>query len=223
MAIYNDLKKNKLNAFTLVELLVCIAIIAIVSAISISAYPNFSTLLATTSESYKLLSFMRETQSFGSSSVNNPGQKMVYGMSVQIGKNVSRVEVINPSNNTTAYFANQNTLTDLTGLKDVFTFKKNYEVYGICADEKCKASGSSLDTVDSDVSKALILFKRPNPEAKIITLSGKSGETNVYSPNDIANPTKGHARLVVFMQDKNKKQVNKKIIILSTGQMYVQD
>jgi prepilin-type N-terminal cleavage/methylation domain-containing protein len=194
------------KGFTLVELLVAMGIIAMMAALSISAYPKFSDQLALTSDTYKFLSYFRETQSYGVSAVATPGVKFAYAFLVDKGNGtVSRVIIENPTSKTNDYYI-KTAQTDPSA--PIYTVKSGYNISDISGIKS--GATTSLDKVYG-------FFRRPNPE---VQLSGTVNTGTSYFP-DSGTSTFDRVE-VTFSLTKNPEQT-KKIIILSTGQMYVND
>jgi prepilin-type N-terminal cleavage/methylation domain-containing protein len=196
----------KLKAFTLIELLVVIGIISFVAMMSINSYPKFSEQMGVTTETYKILAFLKETQTYGVSSFGNPGVKFVYGVDIQKNGGINRVRLESPTASSNTYY--RDNLQTLTG-EDIFEIKNLYEVKNICLDDNCTPLTSN------SIDKVLILYKRPNPEARIFTLEG----TNVQPGTD----TQSHQKIVILLTSKKDNKIAKKIVVLKTGQAYVAD
>jgi prepilin-type N-terminal cleavage/methylation domain-containing protein len=211
---------KKLSGFTLIELLVSMSIIAIMAAISISAYPKFSAQLATTAESYRLLTFLRETQSYGISSLTLTGQKIVYGLEIdQSANTIKRViwDVTN-QNNLSFKFKNTDFLNNYVAQVDsanLFTLKDSFSIVKICDTIEC-------DTENNVFDKGYVAYKRPNPDSRIIFTKGSGGSSIMTPSQAIDNDTSSAGKLVLIMQNKSKAGLFKKLIILSTGQMYIE-
>ncbi len=193
-----------MKAFTLIELLVSISILGILAAMSISAYPKFSEQISLTSETYKLLAYLRETQAYGVSAVAQPGTKFVYSYVINKSTTtISRVKIENPTDSTNQYYINN--ATEDPSSKKLY-IKNNYEIFQI--NGITNNSTTSLDF-------AYGFFKRPNPDSRVI---GKVG-TNIYPDVDTGSYTK----LEIILRSKKNNAFMKKVVILSTGQMYVAD
>ncbi len=194
------------KTFTLIELLVAIAIIALVAGLSLGSYPKFSEQMGVTTETYKLLAYLKETQTYGVNSYGSPGVKFVYGISIEKNGSIKRVRLESPTNTSNSYF--RDNLQELSG-EDIFTLGDRYIVANICLDENC-----SSDAVNS-ITKTYILYKRPNPEARIITLEGNNVQPGIN--------TESHSKIVILLNSKKDSKISKKVVILKTGQAYVAD
>jgi prepilin-type N-terminal cleavage/methylation domain-containing protein len=196
-------KTRKFSAYTLIELLVSITIISIIAGLSITSYPKFAQQLEVTTETYKMLGYFRETQSYGVSAVSTPGVKFVYGVQVNMSNNtIKRLILESPTDNTNDYYIN-NAKQDTNF--DSLVLKSGFEIFKICGDDTC----------DTSLDQAYAFFKRPNPEAR---LTGQTG--NITSPDKDAS---SFDRITIYVRSKITPAFIKKIVILQTGQMYVND
>jgi prepilin-type N-terminal cleavage/methylation domain-containing protein len=205
----NTIQTRQITGFTLVELLISISILGIMAAMSISSYPKFSEQISLTSETYKMLAYFRESQSFGVSAVSTPGVKFIYAFKIDksLGE-VSRVLKENPSttDKSNSYYI-LNSTGDTTSEK--LNIKKMFNIQSI---EGVK--GFSTTTLDIGYS----FFRRPNPEARLM---GTYGGSASIAPS--TSPTESFDRLVVTISSVRNPGLSKKIVILSTGQMYISD
>jgi prepilin-type N-terminal cleavage/methylation domain-containing protein len=195
--------QNKFKAFTLIELLVAISIIGLMATLSISAYPKFSEQVGVTSQTYKLLAYMRETQTYGTSAVSTPGTRFVYSFLVDKSENsLKRFSWPSPSSRSNQNYV-QNSTLDVSA--EILNLKEQYEIEKICGGQNCVA----------DLDKAYVFFRRPNPEGRIVGLQG----TNILPGLDDV----GFDRLEITIRSKRTKEFTKKVVVLSTGQTYVSD
>jgi Tfp pilus assembly protein FimT len=217
-------EKEKLAAFSLVELLISISIIALMSALSIAAYPKFSAQLSVASESYRLLGFLRETQAYGVSSYAKPGEKTIYGILVDKDTNTIKRMVASTDRLVTGVlradskFKNSdfiNSATDFIpeGDQDVAATFENpkFKIVAICSSEECNPDQST-------VNRGYALYKRPNPEARLVLVSG-----SLLDPSPTEGDTGSLAKMVIFLEHPLRKEMRKKVILLRTGQMYVEE
>ena len=199
-----------MKAFTLVELLICITIIGLLAVMSITAYPKFSEQIALTGETYKVLAYLRETQTFGISTVPNPGTKIVYAYLLEATTSaatstIKRVQIQNPTTETNQYYITSAVVDAST---TSYILDKNYRIFKLNAFYKNSTSSLTF---------AYGFFKRPNPESRII---GKIG-ASVIQPTSAG--TESFGKLEIILQSKKNSAFMKKIVILQTGQMYVED
>jgi prepilin-type N-terminal cleavage/methylation domain-containing protein len=200
--VLNSRKKS----FTLIELLVSMSIVALVAGISISAYPKFSNQLGMNSEVYRILAYIKEIQSYGISGYTEPGKKVAYGFFVSKQDGIKRVLIQNPTSATNEYYV-QNLIQDPDETIS-FDLKNVYEIVGICTTLDCVPEQSSINS-------AYAIYRRPNIEARIITLQG-----NIINPSIALD---SEPLLVIFLAHKIDKKISKKLVILTTGQMYAKD
>jgi type II secretory pathway pseudopilin PulG len=216
----NSTPSNKASAFTLVELLISISMIAIMAAVSISAYPKFSEQTSITSETYKMLAYMRETQTYGVSSVSTPGTKFVYAFLIDKDNGMlSRVQIQNPSTITasSSYYIDSYSADSSA---ETFTIKPLFEIINVI--------GYKSNT-ESELDTAYSFFRRPNPEARLIGLPETNvveapGQNTISSSYILPDRDKGSfERIEVTLASRRDHALNKKIVMLQTGQMYVKD
>jgi hypothetical protein len=98
--------------------------------------------------------------------------------------------------------------------QDVTTTFENpkFKIAAICSSEDC-------DLNQSTVNKAYALYKRPNPEARIILVSGTSLDPSPIGDGD----TRSLPKMVIFLEHPTRKEMHKKVVLLRTGQMYVEE
>jgi len=198
----------KISAFTLVELLVSISVLAMIAAISVSSYPKFSEQMGVSAESYKLLAYMREAQVYGSSGYTDPGVKVVSGLEIDRDTNtIKKVQWQNPNSTTNQNYVNNKVDTGdvVQNIGERFEIEKMCNMVGIV---------SSCDN-NENYDKVFVFFKRPNPEARLL---GQVG--TILYPDQ--NGTTGLKKIEVHIRSKQNTQFIKKIVILQTGQMYVE-
>lgn len=195
---------NKKSAFTLVELLVSMTIIALMAAMSISAYPKFSEQVTLTGETYKMLAYFKETQTYGVSAISRPGVKFVYSFVIdkQAGT-LKRAKIESPTDTTNQYYSSTATID---ADSPNFTIRDGYEI-------------SELDGISNNATTSLDkvygFFKRPNPESRIFGLVGQNIEPDTNSGS--------FNKLIIVLRSKKNNAFMKKVVILQTGQMYVDD
>ena len=207
MKYYSKNKLKQKSAFTLVELLISMSIVALMATLSVSSYPKFSEQIGLTGETYKMLAYMRETQTYGISALAKPGVKFVNGFVLSNDGTIKRLRWECPTTNCESINRKyvDNLAVDPT--EEVYTIKDVYKISLICG-------GSAADcTTNQD--KAYGIFRRPNPEARLITQLG-----TIISPDESSGNL---GRIEITLQSKRNPDFLKKIVILQTGQMYVSD
>lgn len=202
------------TAFTLVELLVSISVLGLIAAVSVTSYPKFSDQLGVTSETYKMLAYLRQAQVYGVSGYTSPGVKVVYG--VEINKDTGTLNVVqweNPDSTT-----NHDYIDEVrASTEPLLTINNKYIIDRICDDTGCDVNSVSTN----NFTKGFVLFRRPNPEARLLALSGNDSG-NIKYPTDPASSV-GFQRMEIVLKSKKNEQFMKKVVILQTGQMYVND
>lgn len=199
---------RKFQAFTLIELLISLSIIGIVAGMSISAYPAFSEQIALSGDTYAMLAYFRETQAYGVSAEATPGVKFVYAFVIDKSNPlIQRVQIQNPSttDKSNQYYINNSSL-DTTAPSS--SLKSIFEISDI--DGIMHGATTSLD-------KGYAFFKRPDPEARLV---GTVGSNSSIEPS---TDTTGFDRIEITIRSRNNHAFTKKLVILSTGQMYVSD
>ena len=189
------IKLKNIKAFTLVELLVSIAIFALMTALLVAKYGNFNQSILLNNLAYDIALNIRSAQSYGlnvrgvASSGGNPSEfKYPFG-----------VRFIN-NNNNFILFAD----IDADGFYDTgetilstVTIKSVASIDSLCVTNNNSCSGT--------VNSLNITFKRPDPNAII---RGNSDSNNM-----------GMAEIVIKSTDGSKK----KIVIRSNGQIGVEN
>ncbi len=200
----------KINAFTLIELLVSISVLAMVAAISVSSYPKFSEQIGVSTESFKVLAYMREAQVYGSAGYTDPGVKVVYGLEIDRDTNtVKKIQWQNPNATTNSSYINNKSDTGEPNL----SLGTRFEIEKMC---NINGNTSSCDTgTEGNYTKVFVFFRRPNPEARLLAKVG----TILYP--DQSSST-GLQKIEVHIRSKQNIQFVKKVVILQTGQMYVE-
>lgn len=200
--------KIKNGAFTLIELLVSISILGIIAAISVSSYPKFSEQMGVGTEASKVLAYMREAQVYGNAGYTEPGVKVVYGVEIDRDTNILRkIQWQNPNSSTNQSYVSNAADTGEANL----TIGDRFEIERMC---NINAGISSCDN-NGNYDKVYLFFRRPNPETRLI---GKVG-TIMYPDQNSQN---GLQKIEVHIRSKKNQQFVKKIVILQTGQMYVE-
>jgi prepilin-type N-terminal cleavage/methylation domain-containing protein len=201
-SLNRTLKKTKLKAFTLIELLISMSIIALMATISISSYPKFSEQVSLSSEVYRMLAHFKEAQVFGTAAYVNPGTKVVYGFLVdkQAGT-VVNYQLENPTS-----FLNQDyqTRSSIDSSAKTIILKTKFEIESI--EGIFRNSTTTLE-------KIYVFYKRPNPEARLTGLIG----TNISPDPNLSS----FSKVTITLRSKQNQQFKKKVVILQTGQMYV--
>lgn len=135
------------RGFSLIELLVCIAIITIISVVVLARYKSFNSTILLRDLAYEIALSTREAQVLGISVAGSGGSfSQAYGMHFTIG---------------TTYIlftdGNANNRYDTGEEASVYTIGQNNQVTDLCGNTTCGLT--SLD----------VLFRRPEPDAIFFT------------------------------------------------------
>ncbi len=198
--------KQKRRGFTIVELIVSVAIFAFMTALLLAKYGNFNQSVLLTNLAYDIALVIRSAQSYGLNVKSVPGSGTNYSnqFNYPYGVHLSLFESNSIFINTKiTLFAdvNGNNVYDVGGDVVVSTYNmkrgnKLSSLYGVNA-----TSNYSLSAVN-------IIFKRPDPDATITGISSNNIIPNItYLEIAIAPPT---------------GQV-KKILITHTGMITIKD
>ena len=156
----NFFKKNKknipYNGFTLIELIIVIAIMATISAITLfnSAKLNSSILLANTAYEISLIIRDAQVSGLGSKVFNNGGVATTSNQGVYIdSKNPNQIIFFADKNKDNKY-SSPDEINQVYNIED----KRAGKILSICGAPTGPCNSS-------DITNLNIIFKRPNPEA----------------------------------------------------------
>lgn len=148
-----------MKGFTIVELIVSIAIFAVMTALVIAKYGTFNQSTLLTNIAYDMALTIRTAQTYGlsvkstSSSVNDFGS--AYG-----------IHFSNNSNNTFTFFADTITGSGLYKYNDGEAITKYTLTQGVTIDSICLGSElNDCTKLNSEYDSLDIVYKRPNPNA----------------------------------------------------------
>ena len=187
---------TKNSGFTILELLVCIAIFAFMTAFLIAKYGTFNQSVLLTNLAYDTAITIRSAQTFGlgvlGSSASAASQNFAYSYGVHF-------DLEHPQTFSMLFY--DPSTYDTIGTNSVYTMKPQYQITSLCV-------GSGPD--DCPLSPAVtfldILFVRPNPDAIIIP-----------NENTSISTLPSYAEVVFTAIDGSTK----KIIVRSTGEVAV--
>lgn len=169
------------RGFTLIEMLVVLAIIIIVTAIALSGQSSFNRTLALTNAAYDIGLTIRQAQSYGLSSrqFSGAGGNAGYGLYFDNGTPTSYVLFADtypgvPVNATPDQKPGDGIYTKSSELVETYKLNNGLSISQFCV------SASGLGTVckNSGLSALSITFTRPNTETHIL---GKSAGWSAYT------------------------------------------
>lgn len=164
--------------------------------------------MGVSTESFKVLAYMREAQVYGSAGYTDPGVKVVYGLEIDRDSNtIKKVQWQNPNSLTNQSYVNNKVDTGeiVQNIGDRFEIEKMCNIVG---------TASSCDN-NENYNKVFVFFRRPNPEARLLAQVG-----TILYPDQ--NGTTGLQKIEVHIRSKQNTAFVKKVVILQTGQMYVE-
>lgn len=206
-------KKKTEKGFSIPELIIVVAIFAIITSIAMFDQGRLSSNVLLTNMSYEVALAIREAQVYGLG-VRNTGA----GDGTEfLGEYGAHFDILNPRE--VYLFGNDYALSDNPGFDPgeeifqyVFENQRGNLITAICVGDINTANGERCTTEDSNpfrVNEVDIVFKRPNPSPKIITNVG-AGTAQVV----------GRVYVVINNIDGNSCRT---IIVEGTGQIRVED
>lgn len=192
------------RAFTLVELMVSVAIFAMMTALVVVKYGNFNQSVLLTNLAYDVAMTIRTAQAYGLS-VKDPNEsnQFKYAYGVTIGPSTNTCAGVVTDSRNFLMFADSvidNLCTENGSdiLISTYAIKRGAVVQSVCA------SSNSANCNHSTVGRLHITFKRPEPRANICL----NGSCNY-----------NYAEIILRSTDNNTR----KIVIRSNGQITVAD
>lgn len=170
------------SGFTLIEILVAIAIMTIIMGVVVFDHQRFSEQMRITNLSYQIALSIRETQAYG---INVRGLGTNTDQRFDVGYGI-HFDMATPHSYTT--FADKPDLTPNKYDKDdgeklsTYNLEKGNKIKSICRIEI--TSGSNYDTYctddpGADFNGIDITFKRPNPDANFTRLVEEGTDINI--------------------------------------------
>jgi len=229
-----NLKKLNNRGFTLVELLVALSIFLVISAITLSNYPQFNSRTSLTGLAQEISISIREAQVYGVSVKSATSSSVAGSTYPAYGIFFGNDAISTTHANTKAYslfFDKPGAATGKFGLSigDEFA-TDNYEILDTTnignGNKITQIRGYGCDTGVADgtqLDAAFIVFRRPNPDAKIKVLVQDSN--HIWSVGSVGGfpPTTsykscGQVNITITSRDV---QFKKDIVVYSTGQITV--
>jgi len=182
---YTYARRTTHSGFTLIELIVVIAIMMVISASILSRYGQFNGVVLLRNLAYDIAITIRQAQVYSIS-----GKQGGTASGAQYG-----VYVAAATPNQYLIFAddNGNRAYNTGEAVEIFTVRNGYSIYDFCGD---KASGTPDCKLSGIVITSLtLMFKRPDPDAIITTSASNSGYTQARI---IARSASGNTRAVTI-------------------------
>lgn len=228
------IKKHLQAGVTLIEMLVVVAIIAIVSSVIMFNYSDFSSNVSVRNLSQEVALAIRKAQTYATSVRSVDGTAIVdssayAGYGISFSTNDIAADQYLPSNKRFMLFVDipegSGTDSEYTGTytqvqsqacgTPTSSYNECIESFGITTSDKILAicGGTDVASYSSDVSTCTsvgsvdISFKRPSPDAKII-----------YTPQNGTPIRSAYAQIVL----ESAKGLKRAITVWNTGQISVQ-
>jgi prepilin-type N-terminal cleavage/methylation domain-containing protein len=199
------------RGFTLVELLVCIAIFVMMTALLIANYSNFNESTFLTNTAYDVALAIRQTQTYGVSvrSASGSDFSQIYG--VDFVMNANNFDIMTgPANSGTV---------PLSNIYSQYNIMHGATIYKICA-----TNTDALDCSNSAniISHVQIWFHRPDPEPIILgsgyeTYTLPDGSFGILYSDNITGTTYKFTRITLRGVDGSTRNVD----IYANGQVSV--
>ncbi len=194
------------RGFTLIELVVCIAIFAMMTALVVAKYGNFNQSVLLTDLAYDVAVTIRTAQTFGLSvqSTQTGTNPFNYSYGVDFCASASGCSAgsIQIANNQIVLFTDTNgngTYDQTDSQQSIYTLTRGAVISGFCFTDSCTAPLVGATRLD-------VVFKRPNPDAVMNRYRGSWASAGNY------------AGIIITGTDKSTRT----IIVRSTGQVSVQ-
>jgi len=218
--------RAKRAGFTLVEMMVCIAIFAMMTALLVAKYGNFNQSVLLTDLAYDTAITVNTAQTYGlsvQSSNVGAGSSFNYAYGVEFCANPAASgcgsvsnggTTINLYNNLLVLFADANINGSIIGdgiyntgdiQESLYTITRGAVISSICVSN---ANGNDCPN-STNVTRLDITFKRPNPDAAICINGIPCTASNGYP----------YAKITIKGTDGSTRQV----IVRGTGQVSVQE
>jgi prepilin-type N-terminal cleavage/methylation domain-containing protein len=195
--------KNKYassRGFTLVELIVCISIFAMMTALVVAKYGNFNQSVLLTNLAYDMALTIRTAQTYGVSVRQAGTGNFTYPYGVYFSS-------VSGNNTSFVFFTDMNLDVNDQGYYDVadqiintYTLKRGAKIQQICTDDTCISTEDELH----------ITFKRPDPDARFCVTS---------TCGVMGAPAETYVKIVIEGTDGSTRAV----VVRKNGQISVED
>lgn len=189
--------------FSLVEMLVAVAIFAIISSVILANYPEFRGRAALDNTAHQIALVFREAQVYGISVRGQTNSFPVYGVHVGV-RPLTELIIFGDQNNDNMYTLNEKL--------DTFTLASGEKIVQVCTNVNAnqfvagQITGECVVGIRSGTFN--VIFKRPNPDA--IFIEQQRSGTEVEGVSNVA------------LQIENRSGSYKRAVqITSTGQIVV--
>ncbi|MEN9523999.1 MAG: hypothetical protein RL536_68 [Candidatus Parcubacteria bacterium] len=174
--------KSLKGAFTLVELLVSIAIFALMTALVVAKYGNFNQSVLLTNLAYEVALTIRTAQTYGLSVKNSDPDKLDQSNAYKNPYGV-HLDTSNGNNQTITFFSDVSPVggngvytSGSDGVINTFAVKRGAIISGICFG----TVGCSANTNYASSGSVDITFKRPDPNALMCSGGNVNNCTSKY-------------------------------------------
>ncbi len=202
------MKKNVHKGFSLIEMLVAVAIFAVISSILLANYPEFRSRAALDNTAHEIALVFREAQVYGISVRGQSGESFpVYGVYVgdSSSKALNQLVIFGDKNNNGLYDGEKEGNETL----DTFTFTGGEKITQVCINDTTFSSTEMTCNERPRIEPFSVLFKRPDPDAIFVEYKGDPAEV-------IAG-----ASSVAFEISNRSGSYRRAVQVTSTGQIVV--
>ncbi len=199
------MKVNLQKAFTVVEMLVSVAIVSVIMATVLFGYSTFNDNLAIGAAGQEMAIAVRQAQTYGLTvkevAVGGGDFSRAYGMYFDLN-DPTNYYLFADINNDNKYTVGSGCGSGATECIEKFILRNNIKITNICNSGTCPPSGVRVMNIN---------FIRPNPDAAIYFVDGSGGFA--------AGPPATLTGKVVLTSPKGTTQT---VVVESTGQVLVQ-
>ena len=186
------IRQNIQKGFSLVEMLVAVAIFAVISSILLANYPEFRSRAALDNTAHEIALVFREAQVYGISVRGQANSFPVYGVHFDPAT-PSKVIIFTDKDGDNVFAENTN--PEKNELLDTFTLIGGEQITKTCEEGEFKDGALICEDQSKPNTLFTILFKRPNPDALFYSVGGQSFETP-YVSFEVSNRSGTYKRAV---------------------------